>query len=362
MKNLILILSLLSAIVCGAYAQTYGQWTGTFDSVIGGANLSSAAKTWIKSTVAAGGNPGVPFADPGSIPTASPTPIPQGINPPEQPVKAPAFVTDCPALVFSDTFGGVFAPTLWGPIVPPQKWITDKPDGLSFGGFFSAPSGVSHYSTASGHLVITMYNYYQAGPPAPATNLKGTGSWTTGMISSAAWKNQTGGGPTTGFMAKAPCYFETAVWIPRLTPSDLPNTAGLWPSISLYTDPELTSGVGSSCEIDLLEAYSIDYTIPHFSLHVWSASGVSLPGGTSATPKMADLSQGWHIYGVWIDTKTITYYLDDVVVLTAPTPAVVGLEPFYILLEPGYGGGWTVSESPAQTYNMHVAYVECWSH
>lgn len=340
---------------------TYNQWTSAFDSMINSTSFSPNARTWLKSTVVSGGTPGAPFADPGSLPTPSPTPIPQGINPPVMPASPPSFVTDCPTLAFSDTFNETtFSPTIWGPIVSPQKWITDKPDGLNFGGFFSAPSGVSHYDTSSGHLVISMYNFYQAGSPAPSANAKGTGGWTTGMISSAAWKNQTGGGPTTGFMAKAPCYWETAVWIPRLTPSDLPNTAGLWPSISLYTDPELTSGVGSSCEIDLLEAYSIDYTIPHFSLHVWSASGASLPGSTSVAPKMADISQGWHIYGIWIDTNTITYYLDDVAVLTTPTPPTVGLEPFYILLEPGYGGGWTVSETPSQTYNMHVAYVACW--
>jgi beta-glucanase (GH16 family) len=113
-------------------------------------------------------------------------------------------------------------------------------------------------------------------------------------------------------------------------------------------------------ELDLLEAYSIGYNQPHFSWHLWGPSGQVSAGGVD--PVLTDISQGWHKYGIWIDTKTITYYMDGAQVFTIANPGGAGLEPFYFMLANGYGGGWTVSLTPSQTYNMHVAYVACWSH
>jgi hypothetical protein len=339
-----------------AKGATYNEWTTYFDGQINSANLTPNAKRWIESVVLP---PNAPFPDPGSVATPTPTPIPQGTNPPAMPTAPPTYVTDCPNLRFSDAFneGPNFESTLsqWGPITSGLKWITNKPDGLDFGGYLQPYNDNYTYETTTGHLVLIMHNYYQD------PTQKGNGNWFTGAIASAAWKNQVGGGPTTGFLAKAPCYWETAIWIPPLTSCDVPNAAGLWPSISLYTDPELTAGVGSSVELDLLEAYSINFKIPHFSIHVWSSTGSTLAGSSSVAPTMPDISQGWHIYGIWIDTATIHYYMDGAQVFSAPTPPVVGLEPFYLMLTNGYGGGWTVSLTPAQTYNMHVAYVACWT-
>ena len=203
-----------------------------------------------------------------------------------------------------------------------------------------------------------MHNYYQAGAGNNPVYAHGDGNWYTGAIASAAWKNQAGGvTATTGFLAAAPCYWETAVWIPPLTSCDVPNAAGLWPSISLYTDPQLP---GNGMELDLLEAYSIDFTQPHFSWHLWNGPNQVSAGGV--VPNMPDISQGWHIYGMWINTDTMHMYFDGVEVFTFPNPGGAGLEPFYIMFADGYGAGFTVSLTPSQTYNMHVAYVACWTH
>jgi hypothetical protein len=343
-----------------AKGATYSEWTTWYDAQINSANQSPNARIWLKSLVAP---PNTPFPDPGSVATPTPTPIPQGTNPPEMPTTPPSYVTDCPNLAFSDDFKeSDFGAEIseWGPIIGPIKWIANKPDGFNFGGYYNQASNASWaYSTASGQLVIDMHNYYQA----PGTTYQnGNGNWFTGAIASAAWKNQVGGGTaTTGFLASAPCYWQAAVWIPPLTSCDVPNAAGLWPSISLYTDPQLGASVGKSMELDLFELYSINFKIPHFSWHIWSSSGNQLSAGGSSPIQATDMSLGWHIYGLWIDTGTIHWYLDGIEVFTAPNPGGVGLEPFYVMLTNGYGGGWTVSLTPAQTYDMHVAYVACWT-
>ena len=273
-------------------------------------------------------------------------------------------MTDCPTLAFQDNFNETnFGTELsdWGPITAPVKWITNKPDGFNFGGFYNSAEDASYaYVTTTGHLVIDMHNYYQAGAPAPSFYLQGDGNWFTGAIASAAYIKQTGGGnTTTGFLAKAPCYWECAVWVPPLTNFDPPNAAGLWPSLSLYTDPQLLPSVGQSMELDLFELYSINYKIPHFSWHIWSAAGAQLSAGGASPTEPVDLSQGWHVYGLWIDIGTITWYLDGVQVFSAPNPGGVGLEPMYFMIANGYGGGWVTSMAPIKTYDLHVAYVIC---
>ena len=352
-------------IAVSASAQTYNTWTNNYYQRIQATGFAPQTQTWLDSLVVGPNNgaisPGAPFPDPGSVPTATPTPTPQGIHPPAMPSAPPAAVTDCPHLAFSDTFneGTDFQSAMseWGPLGGSVRWIANKPDGYNFGGYYQPYNDGFTYQTTSGHLVIAMHNYYQV------TGQPGDGNWYTGAIASAAWKNQTGGGTTTtGFLATPPCYWEAAVWIPELTPCDVPGAAGLWPSISLYTDPQLVATVGQSMELDMFELYSINFKIPHFSWHIWSSGGNQLSAGGASPTEAVDLSQGWHVYGIWIDTGTITWYLDGVTVFSAPNPGGVGLEPFYIMFANGYGGGFTVSLTPAQTYNMHVAYVACWSH
>ena len=269
-----------------------------------------------------------PVPTPSPTPSASPTPVPvlQGAAPPKMPNAPPAAVTDCPNLAFSDTFneGSNFQSELseWGPLSSTVKWICNKADGFNFGGYYQPFSDTYTYSATSGHLVLRMHNYYQA--PIPGSQ-SGDGNWYTGAIASAAWKNQTGGGTTTtGFLASAPCYWEAAVWVPPLTSCDIANAAGLWPSISLYTDPQLVSTVGSSLELDLFELYSINYTIPHFSWHIWSSGGSQLSAGGASPTEPYDFSQGWHVFGLWVDSAVIHWYLDGAEVFTAPNPGGVG--------------------------------------
>lgn len=303
--------------------------------------------------------PPTPTPSPTPVPTPTPNPSGQGLNPPSMPLSPPSAVTDCPNLAFSDTFneGTHFQADMseWGPLSSSVKWIANKPDGLDFGGYYQPYNDGFTYQTTSGHLILEMHNYYQAHNGNPAYNT-GDGNWYTGAIASAAFKNQIGGGPTTGFLAKAPCYWEVAMWTPELTACDDINTAGLWPSISLYTDPQLP---GLGMELDLLEAYSIDFTISHYSWHIWSGPNQLSAGGVQ--PKTADISQGWHIYGIWIDSGMITMYRDGIQVFSFANPGGVGLLPFYIMLANGYGAGFTLSMAPFKTYNMHVAYVACWT-
>lgn len=302
-----------------------------------------------------------PWVGPGSYTTSFYFPYTPLAQPPVpvMPGTAPAYVTDCPNLAFSDSFH--YTDQSWisntGPIQAPVKWIVHKADGYDFGDAYydGVPNG-SDYVCSSNGVALNLHNWYRSYSQA------GDGVWRTGNLSSLAYaKGGAVNGQSTGFEASAPSYWEVAVWIAPLQPGDAPGISGLWPSVSLYTDPAVLSTVGYSVEYDLFELYSIDYTIPHCSWHKWSPSGQQLAayGSTFSHGAFPDLSAGWHIWGLWIDTATTHWYLDGQEIFTQPTETTNAV---YIMLTNASGGGFPFMMSPSQVYPYQVAYVACWAH
>ena len=247
-------------------------------------------------------------------------------------------VNDCPDLAFHDDFIKTSF-NMWpgGPIPapPPVMW---NPWGKVDGSTWWTPDlSASAYSIANGYMSLRTKN--------------SNGSWLATGIGSAAYNNNGAvNGKPSGFLAAPPCYWEVAVWVPQLSASDAPNTSGLWPSVSFYSDPSVTT---ENIEYDLFECYSINYTIVHTNWHNYKAN---TSGGKGTTT--SDISQGWHIFSMWIDTTTTHWYLDGQEIFNAPTE---GGAPLYIVIANALGGGWPINLSTSQQYFMKVAYVACWT-
>lgn len=294
-------------------------------------------------------------------------------KPPAMPTSPPSYVTDTPTLVFSDQFNQgntQLASELseWGPITGSVKWQTaGKADGSkwSLSGFQTAVNGSTSYVGAG--------NYYDASSGWLNLNDKcwiqdaanwqwkgGMNNWYTPALCSAAYYNGLGGnyGNVSGAEWKAPFYFEAAVWLPQLQPWDAHWASGLWPSISFYTDPTSTA---APIELDLFEVYSVNYALPHCAWHVYGNSPSS-GGSNFSNTQFPDLSLGWHTWGLWVDTNTITWYLDGTAIFSAPNPNT-GNVPMYVVIAAAMGGsGWQGGETsitmcPSSVYTMQIGSV-----
>jgi hypothetical protein len=287
---------------------------------------------------------------------------------PRLPSKPSNPVTDCPNLLFSDSFnqGEVELQSELsqsGPITGKVKWITHRADGIDWGDAKWATVGdKTAFDDTAGYLQLTITNHQKG------LNLGGDGNWWTGGLSTLAYANggaDSNGNPT-GFKVKPPFYVEIACIMPALAPTDRPNVAAFWPSVSLYTDPALTSANGYSEELDMFECYSSDYTAPVFSWHTWSSDGrqTAAHGSSFSHGAFPDLSKDWHIYGLWVDTTSMTWYLDGRVVFTAPT---VGANlPYYVVIaaqtmKPNRDDAGAIGASPSLAYPMDIAYIGVWA-
>lgn len=297
--------------------------------------------------------------------TLGPPPPPPPPPTPVAPSAPPAAVTNCPNLAFSDNFAAdntTFYSSISksGPLTGNLKWITQKADGYGYSSaaYFQPPSP-GYYMAGNGYATVNLLNWIQT--KSNSAYKTGMGQWYAGALGTAAYAN--GGavnGQSTGFLKAPPFYWEIAVWVPPLAPSDAANLSGLWPSIAFYTDPAI--GTAEAGEIDLFEMYSIDYTIPHCSTHLW-ASGKQIGGYASNVPPQPDLSAGWHVWGLWVDVTTTHFYLDGVEIYSCPTPNNVPANtPWYMVIADQAGGpGWTICLDPSHPYSMKLAYAKCWA-
>lgn len=112
----------------------------------------------------------------------------------------------------------------------------------------------------------------------------------------------------------------------------LPSGRGLWPAFWLLPQ----SGRWPP-EIDVLEALGHDTQTYYASYHA-NAAGVRSTR-TSRIDRDADLSQGFHDYGVLWTADFLIYYFDAEEVARYPTPADMH-EPMYMLLNLAVGGVW----------------------
>jgi hypothetical protein len=174
-----------------------------------------------------------------------------------------------------------------------------------------------------------------------------------------------------GFSA-ALAYWEAKIWLPPVTTGSPANATGLWPGWWLLAADTMKVDAAPKTEIDIMEAYSVDYTRFHTNLHRYNQASPS-PGANVQAP--VDLSLGWHVYSCLVDKTNVTFYLDGAQVSQFPSVAT-DWAPMFCMLQLAEGGGWpdqnnwgtdpnpgsTTSYAPwSNTTNMKIAYVRVWA-
>lgn len=160
-----------------------------------------------------------------------------------------------------------------------------------------------------------------------------------------------------GFSSAGPgVYWECQAWIPPLLNGEPANAPGLWSSFWLVGDNAFSSNPGPVAEIDIFEAYSIDYTVIHSTYHDWNGSG----GGAIGVTGTLDYSKGWHTYGCLINADFVHFYIDGVETGKVATSASA-LQPLHCLFDIAFGGGFSTSTlNTSRPHTMLVKYIRCY--
>ena len=155
--------------------------------------------------------------------------------------------------------------------------------------------------------------------------------YTSGMINSYHSFSQTYG------------YFEMR--------ADLPAGQGFWPAFWL-----LPADGSWPPELDVMEVLGKDPTKLYTTLH-YGTDNAQAQG--SAT--VADMSDGYHTYGVDWEPDTITWYFDGQQVYQAATPADMH-KPMYMLANLALGGYWPgmVDGTTDLSDAMHIDYIRAY--
>ena len=191
--------------------------------------------------------------------------------------------------------------------------------------YYSDPSvGVNPFSIRNGALDITA---------APSTGNSGGLPYTSGLITTEPSFSQTYG------------YFEMR--------AKLPAGKGLWPAFWL-----LPVDKSWPPEIDPLEAFGNEPDEYHYGAISGNASS-SLGNWVTVN---ADLTQGYHRYGVLWTPTTLTYYFDGKEVAQAATPADLN-KPMYMLANLAVGGNWPGAPDGSTPFPAHmdIDYIRAYS-
>ena len=319
---------------------------------------------------------------PSATPTPTPVTTPTSMGGPEPAVALP----DGYVLAFDEEFneGASFwnvdvankTPIATYPKEP--RYLTHTPYGGDFSGFSDASvAGWPFTADAKtlGHPASTYYNgqIVQDGV-LDILGWKDNGGTHAGIISTADGKGN-------GFSCKNG-YWEAKIWLPPNPPGSPAKAPGLWPAFwlnAICTIPNPNTRAGD--EIDILEAYSVDYTLYHTNVHHWfngQQSG-NEPFATvgpfkDANGNKLDLSADWHVYSCLITATAITFYLDGKQVFSGPTDSDGSSNvALYGMVDFAFGGGWPISQNwgplvpgnnPGGLFtnllHMQVAYLRVW--
>jgi beta-glucanase (GH16 family) len=133
--------------------------------------------------------------------------------------------------------------------------------------------------------------------------------------------------------------------------AELPAGAGLWPAFWL-----LPVNHSWPPELDVFEVLGSDPTTAVVTVHSASTGTHTMVASAVAT---ADLSRGFHTFGVNWEPDIIQWYIDGVEVAEAPTPADMH-QPMYLLasLAVGGPGSWPgVADPSAFPATMSIDYI-----
>jgi len=203
---------------------------------------------------------------------------------------------------------------------------TSAPSTPTYMAGVSAPDGQQPYSLVPGQgLAIRLQ--------------KTNGRWYSGVLATVDRHGR-------GF-AQQYGYFEMR--------AKFPHAPGAWPAFWLLNSAALTEHAPAG-EIDVVESFMFAPNYINSTLHDWTP-----PAKTVAhhLAKVADLSDGFHTFGLLWTASTMRFSCDGQVYFTVSTPPIMQ-QPYYPIVDLGLGGGWPTRETP-RTNNLLVRYVRVYA-
>ncbi|MBN8943295.1 MAG: glycoside hydrolase family 16 protein [Rhizobiales bacterium] len=227
-------------------------------------------------------------------------------------------------LTFAEEFDSLSV-SPWG---PGSRWIAHTPWNGDFGDArFVDPRPGFPFTVENGVLRIEA-----------AKNAEGV--WESGLLAANDLKGN-------GF-AQMYGYFEMR--------AKLPPGKGVWPAFWLMG----TERTRYAVEIDVMEFYGHDPRIFHSVYHVWSMDKVYPTRHVPHVMRLEyDLSADWHIFGVMVEPRWTTFYLDGQSFWRIETPPEFA-QPLFPLVNLALGSGWPITETPNPSH-MFVDYIRVYA-
>jgi beta-glucanase (GH16 family) len=135
----------------------------------------------------------------------------------------------------------------------------------------------------------------------------------------------------------------------------VPAGRGLWPAVWL-----LPSDHESKPEIDIMEI--LGHRPDQLELHYHYEDAAGNRRSVGHNVRVADLSRGWHVYGLEWSRSAIVWYLDGREVWRHDDAATISDEPMYLLLNLAVGGDWPGAPDDATDFPAHflIDYIRVW--
>ena len=135
--------------------------------------------------------------------------------------------------------------------------------------------------------------------------------------------------------------------------AQLPSGQGFWPAFWLM--PE---GGAWPPELDVMEVLGSDTTRLYNTVHSLQTGSHTVAGDGGVT--VADMSSGYHTYGVDWEPDYITWYFDGQAVYQTATPGDMH-QPMYMIANLAAGGYWPGSVTPGSVGQMNVDYIRAYA-
>ncbi len=138
-----------------------------------------------------------------------------------------------------------------------------------------------------------------------------------------------------------------------------PAGKGVWPanwSCNLKSQKPGGDPLGT-IELDGLEAYGVDMTIFHTTIHNWKDDSY-----VNATARhLSDMTADFHIYGYLVGDVDVSVYFDGALVNKVPLYRPDTIDTFYWMFNLAMGGGWPVAVPASGRYEMQIDYIRIYS-
>jgi len=134
----------------------------------------------------------------------------------------------------------------------------------------------------------------------------------------------------------------------------VPSGNGLWPSFWM-----LPADFESKPEFDIMQVLGDEPTTLRVHLHTVDITGVVKSYGSGSTEP--DLSEDWHVYGLWWTDDEIVWYLDGAEVWRFDG-ADVPSEPMYLVANLAVGGDYAGPPDPTTVFPAiyQIDFIRIW--